>query len=289
MKVIILVTACDQHPKRIQNQINSFKNLNAPEGVEFIPVFIFGTGLPPHDCSPFESLIVNVKEEYTSLYKKLFAGYKELYSRDFDFICKIDDDTKINVERFDKNLVEGTDYVGRIFNGGGEWSAKITIDLDLLDIHHTIYNGADFVTTPFKFATGDCYFLSKKAVKYIIDQEEIIKTNEEKYDFKIREDGFFGYLLNNKDVIVKDINCITSLTTENKLQVTQNYFSIHPINEVLFSQLIGINADEQMKIIDNNKLLNLVKRKIYLNALESKIKQVIYEFLNDNTKTMGLG
>jgi hypothetical protein len=234
-------------------------------------------------------LLVDVKEEYTSLYKKLFAGYKALYDRDFDFICKIDDDTKINVERLDKSLLEGADYVGRMFNGGGDWSAKITIDLDLLDIHHTIYNADDFVTTPFKFATGDCYFLSKKAIKYIIEQEEAIIKYSKEYDSYVREDGLFGYLLYDKDVVVRDINCMTPLTTENRLQVTQNYFSIHPISEVLFNQLIGISADKQMEIINDNKILNLLKRKIYLNNLENKIKNVISEFLNDNTKTTGLG
>lgn len=228
-------------------------------------------------------MVVDVEEKYTNLHLKFLEGYKKISEKfEFDFILKIDDDTKINLEKFDRKWVEGNDYIGRFVNGN--LSSKITLALDHFNLYKTIYlNPQPFQDTEFKFVTGECCFFSKKAI------ERIYKS-----DFKLAEsqgyveDRMFGFLLKDDDIIKHDITLVNEFITENDLQVTTDYFTIHPINETLYPSLISLKTSEQLEIIKKNQSLNLLKRKIYLNALESDIKNAVMNFLNSK-KTIGLG
>jgi hypothetical protein len=63
MRVIILVTACNQQPARIQKQIDNFKNAVFPDGVEFQPMFVVGKGSTLPTNIPYETLVVDVTDK----------------------------------------------------------------------------------------------------------------------------------------------------------------------------------------------------------------------------------
>jgi hypothetical protein len=201
---------------------------------------------------------------------------------DLDFICKIDDDTLINFDRFDHNMLQNMDYVGRMFSGKA--SMKITLDLDLFDIHNTFDMGQQFLNEEFTFATGNCYFLSKKALHFVVNSKMMTFDNS----LRIPEDKLFGYILKDKPVVLNDINYSNKVIEENRLQVTQNFFSIHPVHENLFNNLLNLKVEEQIDFLNNNKLLNFTKRMVYMKILENQLKNVIIEFI-DSKKTIGLG
>ena len=286
MKIILLITVCNQNKQRIKNQINNLKYSLNLSNIKFHPIFLFGsngdvTGIP------YETMIVDVDEKYNFLFLKLNKAYKIINEKyDYDFICKIDDDTKINLELFKKEWIFGCDYIGRIFDDN--LKSTITIDMDFCQIHKTIdlkpniFNGVNF-----KYASGDCYFLSKKSVNFI-QFSDIIVDNIIKDGNRVNEDRMFGYILRDKNIIIKDINLINTEIKENDLQVTTDYFTIHPINEYLYPSLIGVKIKEQMFIINEKKPLNLITRKIYQKQLEDTIKKTIIDFVNSK-KAIGMG
>ena len=75
---------------------------------------------------------------------------------------------------------------------------------------------------------------------------------------------------------------------ENELQVTTDYFTIHPIGESVLPSLIGVKIKEQLPIINNSKLLNLTRRKAYMVELENQLRKVIDDFSNAK-KSIGMG
>jgi len=286
MKIILLITVCKQYKSRIQNQIENLKNISKVTGVEWQPVFLFAKDDKTLDINiPHDILTVDVEERYNVLYKKMFAAYKAIDAKyEYDFICKIDDDTKLNIENFNVEWIRGKDYVGGFHPGSAR--LNVTFDFDFYDIHKTVSLIPDFFNTvPFKFATGDLYFLSKKAVSCIISAEEII---EKCSGLRSYEDRLFGYILHNKGMVIDDIKLKNVDTVENRLQVTKNYFSIHPIHDALFPQLIGKKPEEQFEFICNNPTLNLLRRTAYIKELEKKILDAVNDFVN-SPKSMGLG
>jgi len=285
MKIILVIPCCNQNKQRIKNQIDNLKWSLAPSGwrpIELIPIFVFGRGGDTSNI-PFETMVVDVDEKYTNLHLKFLEAYKRINDKyDFDFILKIDDDTKINIEKFKKEWIEGKDYIGRFLYGN--LPSKIILELDHFNIYKTIYiNPRTFEEELFRFVTGECCFFSKKAINHIY-----------KSDFKLAEsqgyaeDRLFGYLLRDDSIIKHDIKLVNDVITENNLQVTSDYFTIHPINESLYPYLIGLGEEEQMEIIKKNQCVNLLKRKIYLETLEYDIKEAVIKFLNSK-KTIGLG
>lgn len=290
MKIVLLVTVCNQNKERIRNQVNNLKWSLIPEGVEMTPVFVFGKGGDTSDI-PFETLVVDSEEKYTHLYMKMFKAYKAIHEKyDYDFICKIDDDTKITTECLKPEWLKGKDYIGRMFSGNSQFS--VTFDFDWYEIHKKMdlvppfYEGVDF-----QFATGDCYFLSKKAVQHILDSEKVLYSHEGLLSFDgicSAEDRLFGYILHGKDVVLNDIKLIDPVIEENRLQVTEDYFSMHPIHNTLFSSLIGVKIKEQFEIVCKNQTINLLRRRAYIQELENKVKGAINDFLNSK-RSIGLG
>ena len=123
--------------------------------------------------------------------------------------------------------------------------------------------------------------MSKKAINYILNSPL-------PSDIGNNEDILMGYFLRNKNIIINDINHVDTFTEENNVQVTRNYFSIHPIHENLYQSLIGLDIPHQTSIISNNKILNNIKRDIYRNKLTNEIKITIKKFVN-SPRSMGLG
>lgn len=284
MKIVLVITVCNQNKKRIISQVNNLKWSLIPEGIYIKPVFVFGRDGDTSDI-PFDTLVVEVNEEYNLLYRKLFEAYKIIDKTiDYNFICKIDDDTKINMESFTKSLIEGEDYVGRMFEGNTE--ATITLRLDFYNINRTINLKPTFFSgTSFKYATGDCYFLSKKAVNHLLSSEDVLSKCG---NARVEEDRLFGYILHDKGIKIKDINLTNKTIEENELQVTTDYFTIHPIGESVLPSLIGVKIKDQLPIINNSKLLNLTRRKAYMVELENQLRKVIDDFSNSK-KSIGMG
>lgn len=281
MKIVLVIPSCNQNRERTINQVNNLKWSLVPAGVELTPIFVFGKGGDTTNI-PFETMVVDVEEKYTNLYPKFLEAYRRINEREFDFIWKIDDDTKINTEKFDVSLIEGKDYIGRLING--THSSKIILELDCFNLYRTIhFNPQVFEKTPYQFMTGECVFFSKKAIDHIFKSN--LKFDD---DFGLQEDRTFGYLLRDDSIIKHDIKLVNEFTTENDLQVTTDCFTIHPINESLYPSLIGVKVKEQIDIINKNKTLNLIKRKMYLSQLETQLKEVVQNFWNSK-KTMGLG
>lgn len=283
MKIVLVIPSCNQNRERTINQINNLKGSLIPEGVEFIPIFLFGRGGNTEGI-PYKTMVVDVEEKYSNIHFKYLEGYKRINEEyDFDFIFKIDDDTKINFEKFKKEWVEGKDYVGRFVYGN--LPSKIILELDCFNLYKTIHlNPSSFETCMYKFVSGECCFFSKKAI------EHIYKSKFEQLDdiYGLIEDRMFGYMLQDDNIIKNDIKITNDFTTENDLQVTEDYFTIHPINELLYKLLIGLKVKEQLEVIKNNQSLNLLRRKTYLKVLEDNIRDTVMKFL-DSKKTMGLG
>ena len=72
------------------------------------------------------------------------------------------------------------------------------------------------------------------------------------------------------------------------MQITTNYFSIHPVSNIIYMKLLGKSVQEQQQIINENKIINLSSRFAYINTLEEKIKQAVMDFSNSK-KSIGLG
>ena len=108
INIILLITVCNQNRQRIKNHVDNLYNQSLINNdIKFTPVFVFGkdgdtTGIP------FDTIITDVEEKYSNLKLKLLASYKTVSEDyDFDFLIKIDDDTKVNLGQFKK------EYEGR--------------------------------------------------------------------------------------------------------------------------------------------------------------------------------
>jgi hypothetical protein len=288
LNIIVLISVCNQNRKRIINQVNNIASQLSKfnsEQVRFEPLFLFGVGGNPENI-PFDHLIVDVPEAYTNLYLKLFEAYKHIQQNyAFDYICKIDDDTQINFEMFNPQWLQGSDYVGRFFDGNSD--ATITLDFDFCNHYKVINLKPEAMQQGYYFASGDCYFLSRKAVDIIVSKGSLIKELPAE-GYRINEDRLFGKMLHNEDILKRDINLTNDFTTENDLQVTWEYFTLHPISENVMPLLSAKSPAEQVDTLNKNKTLNLLKRKIYVQQLENRIRETVMKFLNEH-RTIGLG
>lgn len=245
-----------------------------------VPVFLYGNTIIETEI-PYDTIKVDVEEKYTNLYKKLYLGYKHIYELyNFEHIIKIDDDTFLNVDLIN-NIA--ADYTGRFIKTYSNNS--ITIDLPMYNLHKKILIYPDFFKDSFKFATGDCYILSKRAIEYIINSN--IYNNIKSADY-ICEDQLFGYILSHhSDIICNDITFENNTTIQHTLQVTKDCMSIHPIHEAYMDIMINTPLDQQLHTIASSKLSS-VSRNMQLQILENSLRQVINDFAN-TLKPTGLG
>jgi hypothetical protein len=142
-----------------------------------------------------------------------------------------------------------------------------------------------FFNEQFKFPTGDCYFLNKKAISYILSQEKVLELCNNRY---VLEDKLNGYILSKSGLKSNNINVYDDFAKNNLMQITTNYFSIHPVSNIIYMKLLGKSVQEQQQIINENKIINLSSRFAYINTLEEKIKQAVMDFSNSK-KSIGLG
>jgi len=284
MKILLIITVCKNNRSRVFNQI---ENLNKHKFIlnqlNITPIFL--TNIDDDlELKEYEVVKANIEDKYTNLYKKIFFSFENLQNREFDYLCKIDDDTIFNFKNFKHNILEGYDYIGRVANNFT--GSHITIKFNMFMIDNKIdFYPSEFFKKPFKFCSGDCYFLSKKAVNMLYNKKEFLQNLK---DDIVCEDQLVGYLLDGEDIKVNNIIESSKTIQDNSLQVTRDFLTIHPINERIFKNLILLDKEEQIKIIENSKFSNYNLRLAYLTKLQSKIKQEVINFYNEN-KLIGLG
>jgi len=289
VNILLLITVCKANRARVNNVLSLlefFKNDLSNKNIT--PIFVTSVD-DDLTLSNYEVIKLDIKDKYTDLYRKLFYAYEYILNKfNFDFICKIDDDTVINFDKLDIKSLIGYDYIGRMVNY--KEISSITININLFLKEHTFsFNPTNYYKNDFVFASGDCYFLSKKAILRILSKKNIISENiisETNKDI-IAEDQLFGYMLNDEDIKKNNILNTSEFIAKHSLQVTKDWLSIHPVNESLYTNLIGKSVEEQQDILGKS-IINYKLRLLYLKKLEKLIKHAVISFYNEH-KTIGLG
>lgn len=284
MKTILAITVCKNNRPRVFNQVeNLLKNSSFLSKHNIHPIFVTSKS-DDLVLNEFKVLKLDLEDKYTNLYKKIFSMFDVLNKEEFDFLCKIDDDTFINFNEFNYEYLKNFDYIGRVANSFT--GSHITINFNMFMINNKIdFYPSKYFNKPFKFCSGDCYFLSKKAINLINSKNQFLNNLEAEI---VCEDQLVGFLLDKEDILIKDITESSLDISKNSLQITKNFFSIHPINEKIFKNLITLNKEDQMKFLEKNKFSNHSIRLAYLHKLQDKIKQEVINFYNE-TKLIGLG
>ena len=269
---------------RISNQIenlNKHKNLLVQYNIQ--PVFV--TGDEDIQTGEYECIrLDNFQEKYTNLARKTVYSLEHLCQNyKFDYLIKMDDDVVFNVDQLDLEVFK-YDYVGKFFNSFTK--NEITIDLPSYNIREVIelYPSA-FSDSPFKFAAGNFYVLSRKAAKIVADNKNLLEDFY-KETVRISEDQFVGYCLQKQNITKHDYGYETPATRDLILQITRNLTTFHPVSDNLFMKLIRIAPQEQLKMI--MQFSSLTYRRCLLEKLKSDIKNVIFDFANSK-KLSGMG
>lgn len=281
MKIILLITVCEQNKNRIVNQINNLnKHKSTLTNLNITPIFCIGNTNVSIDI-PFDVIQLDTEESYVNLYNKILESLKYInINLEYDYIIKIDDDTLFNIDKFDLKMLSA-DYIGRQMSN----TEDNYICLPRLNIFKHINLGMN--KKDCSYMTGDFYILSKKAVQHVLSN--LNKVDSVKYmDSAIAEDYLIGYLLKDAPITTKDITLQTNEINLNFLQITENYMSIHPVLNWEFSSLINLPFDKQIERISNiSGKLSLIYRKKLTEQLQANIIQVINNFFN-SPKSSGI-
>lgn len=283
--ILLTIVTCLQNKQRIINQVENLKAYILPKNLKVY--FCFGKNYDNRYAEllkEYNTLVIDVEDEYLNRSLKTKALLIDAYKKiKFDFLIKIDDDTILNYDLINK-LEFNADYTGRFQKC--DMDSFVQMQLFKFNIFEKIEMFSKIFDNPFNFATGDCYILSKKTVEEInafnlpdLTKEDLIFLNE---------DQMVGYILCDKNISTSNIIYNDNSTFKNELQTTKNGFSIHPVSDSLFLNLIKKPFAEQLKIIENNSLKNLTSRKMYTKMLRDSLLNTIVDFLN-KTKTIGLG
>jgi hypothetical protein len=285
MKILLLITVCNLNSIRIQNQIQNIKkHKNLLEKYNIHPIFCTLDENLNIDKSYDVVCLSGFEEKYTNLARKIVHSFEFLYKNyKFDFIIKIDDDTIFNVDRLDLNVFN-YDYIGKFFDNFTK--NEIIINLPNYNINETIrlYPNA-YSNTPFKYAGGNFYILSKKSIETIIANKDLLEDFY-KENVRVSEDQFVGYCLRSENINKLDCNYQTKNTVQKVLQVTSNLTSLHPINNILFTKILHETPEKQLEILEKSS--SLIYRKMLLKNLTDDIKSVVFDFVNSK-KNSGMG
>lgn len=186
---ILLIMNCKKYLKKAEYQKKTWL-LNLPSYIKYYHVI----GEEDLDCYfKFDNenniLWVKVADDYNSLPKKVIAAYNAVYKTfNFKYIYKTDDDQILVKENFFGTLKGLTEQVPRIHYGG-----YIIITENHFSQYHRIHPElpANLPILKTKYCSGRFYFLSDKAVEYLISKRHLI----EKEYF---EDYAIGYYLDPK-------------------------------------------------------------------------------------------
>lgn len=286
MKILLLITACLANVERINFQISNLtKHANDIKKLGIEPIFVFGKSPNKLDI-PYSSWYLDVEERYTNLYQKIIKSFEKSLEYSYDFIIKIDDDTIVNWERFNQEYLKEFDYVGRMQQFYTQ--NKIVLDIPMYNIRTTINLFPSVYKENFSFATGDFYCLSRKVVEFLVSQQDIINDSFKEQEY-VCEDQMIGYLIRNEEY--KHLNleyANTEIQLANKLQITKDLISIHPISSLLFKTIINSAPEQQLQTLISQSAVNLYYRETQLQKLQNDIVQTVMDFANSK-KLMGIG
>lgn len=283
MRIALMITVCEQNLDRIHNQIKNLqKHKQFLKDFNIDPYFVLGKTKFAFESS-YKTLYVDVEEKYTNLYLKILEGFKKLYAEGYDYVIKIDDDTIFNIDQFSLDILSA-DYIGRFHSEYSENS--IDIKLPMFNIETQIKFFPSIFQEQFKFATGDFYILSRRAILVLLQKIDSFKEKlKEEY---VCEDQLVGFLLKPSVCTQKDIKLETNDAYFNVLQITKNCLSLHPIHTSLFDLLLNTPATKQLDTLLESGKISYFYRKSLIKKLESNLKQVLFDFVNSK-KSMGLG
>lgn len=284
LKIIMLIFVCKTNYVRISNQIENLKK-HASLLTEYNIHPIFVTADKELDTKGYNVIqIETIEEKYTNLAQKVmncFEHLQQTYS--FDYLIKIDDDTLFNVDRLDCNIFTH-DYIGLFFDHFTDNEIKIHLPnynlYETIKLYPSIYTNSNF-----KFAAGNFYVLSNKAVKRVLEHKLVLNACYEE-NVRVNEDQFIGYCLQKDDITKYDYRYETKETKDQVLQITSNLTSLHPISNFLFQTMIPLSPEEQLKTLI--KSASLMYRKVLLEQLKQNLKNVIFNFVNSK-KLSGMG
>ncbi len=140
-KMLVAVVTCHKFRDKANAQRKTCF-ANVPENVDV--VFFLGKGKQ----EPLKDEVhLDVDDGYAALPLKVKAICKYALENGYEYLCKMDDDTYIRLERLMASGFEGKDYVGRLRGPSGFF--------------------------PYCYNSGFTYILSRKAMKILVDNEPV--------------------------------------------------------------------------------------------------------------------
>jgi galactosyltransferase len=183
LKILFAIVSCNDpryYPEKTQTQRETW--VQDIEDADY--KFFFGQT----DREPLpDEVILDCPDDYDNLHLKTWAILVWAYKRGYDAVVKCDDDTYVFPKKLLASGVEQHDYAGCYIPGG--------------EIYGIYYP---------EFAGGGCYWLSKKAIKEVLDAKFYWKVGQVLQSFA--EDRNIGYILHHKGVRFADDGNHTCMT-----------------------------------------------------------------------------
>jgi len=202
---------------------------------------------------------LNFKECYEQLPLKTFLSLKELYNKEYTHLLKTDDDTFIDVNSLIKLNFNDLNYYGRGVQPNNN------IDAHFYKCKDKAYH-LPKRKTEFSYAEGGAYILSKKAVDIIASYPENYFLNT---PLNYRgEDVIVGELLAKNNILLED-GYNKKVGELLKMDITE--ISFHPVHFSLLSKLSNLNAEQKIKLLQQNPYLNDYIKKVIVDTQRKKL------------------
>jgi hypothetical protein len=248
MKPIVCITTIKKNIQRINAIENTYAKILKTNNIPYFYVSadkIFN--LP--------QINLNFIESYEQLPTKTFLLFKELLNYDYTHLIKLDDDTYFNYNAINFNL-QDYDYVGK-FNDITDCSKEHYYKVKK-EYRQPKRNARA------RYAEGGCYFLSKKAINFILEYDiSYFQNNTANYR---GEDVVIGELLYDKNIKTLDIK--SEFSESLNMDITKNYISIHPLHYSLFNDIFENKQDCYKLLVDNAIKNDYNKKKVFLKKYE---------------------
>lgn len=150
MKILIAVITCHSNSPRVQ-AIKSTWYKSVPGGVADVQFFL-GRG---NSKLSADHVQLDVDDSYGGLPEKVRAVMRWALERDYDFVCKVDDDTYLQPDRLLDSGFAAHDYSGRLRGPSGGRS--------------------------YPYASGFCYWLSNRAAAIVAYTSPGSETAEDRF------------------------------------------------------------------------------------------------------------
>jgi glycosyltransferase involved in cell wall biosynthesis len=145
-KFLIAIVACHKNADKVAAQRRTW--LKSTYGVDYKIFYGEGATREPEA----DEVFLDVKDDYVSLPSKMKAIYQWVLDNGYEFVCKVDDDVFVEVPRLVTAGWQKHDYTGRANHAGNP-----------------------------PWASGACYWLSKRAMQIIADAPLTSDTAEDRW------------------------------------------------------------------------------------------------------------